>query len=112
VATDNPFLQIATEIGALVGEKNKAYGDSFAKTGEFLRLLYPDGIPPKKYGDALCLVRMWDKMKRIATDRDALGECPYRDIAGYALLGIRMTESRATTANQLTADDGGIDKGI
>lgn len=107
MATDNMFLQIATEIGTLVDEKNKAYGDSFAKTGEFLRLLYPDGIPPEKYGDALCLVRMWDKMKRIATDKDALGESPYRDIAGYALLGIRMTESDccstdATMRNQTT----------
>ena len=131
MATDNPFLQIASEIGKLVDEKNKAYGDSFAKTGEFLRLLYPDGIPPEKYGDALCLVRIWDKMKRIATDKDALGESPYRDIAGYALLGIRMTESSKprdrvppeyTTASwiitdgyhpaPLTAGDGGIDKGV
>ena len=130
-STNNAFLQIATEIGILVDEKNKAYGDSFAKTGEFLRLLYPNGIPPEKYGDALCLVRIWDKMKRIATDKDALGESPYRDIAGYALLGIRMTESSKpldrvppeyATASwiipdgyhpaPLTAGDGGIDKGI
>lgn len=120
---DNRFLQIATEVGALCDEKNKAYGDSFAKTGDFLRLLYPNGIPPEKYGDALCLVRMWDKMKRIATDRDALGESPYRDIAGYALLGIKMIEDfRALAYRPLSAamecgpvesiGDGGIDKGI
>lgn len=37
--------------------------------------------------DALCVVRILDKLFRIATDRDALGESPYVDIAGYALLG-------------------------
>lgn len=87
------LLDLATEIGNLVEEKNRAYGDSFAKTGDFLRLLYPNGIPPEKYGDALCIVRIFDKLKRIATDKDALGESPYRDIAGYALLGLRMDES-------------------
>lgn len=35
----------------------------------------------------LCLVRILDKMFRIATDKDALGESPYRDIAGYGILG-------------------------
>ena len=90
--TDNPFLRIATEIGTLVGEKNKAYGDSFAKCGEFLRILYPDGIKPEQYTDALCIVRIFDKMKRIATDKDALGESPYRDIAGYGILGIVNSE--------------------
>jgi hypothetical protein len=82
------FQRVAKEIGDLVTEKNKAYGDSFAKTGEFLQLLYPDGIKPEQYGDALSLVRIFDKMMRIATDRDAFGESPYRDIAGYSLLGI------------------------
>jgi hypothetical protein len=119
-ACDVSFLDLATEIGKLVEEKNRAYGDSFAKTGDFLRLLYPNGIPPEKYGDALCIVRIFDKLKRIATDKDALGESPYRDIAGYALLGLRMDESGhcsalATPTNgatTLTAGDGGIDKGI
>lgn len=31
-------------------------------------------------------------MKRIATDRDALGESPYQDISGYGLLGLRRVE--------------------
>jgi len=80
--------QIATEIGELVEEKNRAYGDSFSQAGAFLRLLYPDGLVKEKYDDALTLIRMFDKMKRVATDKDALGEDPYSDIAGYAILAV------------------------
>lgn len=83
----NNFETTAKEIGALVAEKNAAYGDSFAKCGEFLRLLYPEGIRPAQYDDALALVRIFDKQMRIATRKDAFGESPYRDIAGYGILG-------------------------
>lgn len=81
------FRIVGEQVGALVEEKNAAYGDSFAKTGEFLRILYPDGIRPDQYGDALCLVRIFDKQMRIATQKGAFGESPYRDIAGYGILG-------------------------
>jgi len=83
------FREIGAEIGALVEEKNAAYGDSFAKAGDFLRLCFPHGIRPDQYDDALCLVRMFDKQMRIATDKKAFGESPYRDIAGYGLLGVK-----------------------
>ena len=81
------YAELGKEIGEIVDEKNEAYGDSFATSGEFLKLLWPDGIPPEDYGDALALVRIFDKCKRIATRKDAFGESPYRDIAGYGLLG-------------------------
>lgn len=71
---ENNFKQIAEEIAALVTEKQKAYGNSFGEAESFLRLLYPDGIPVEKYKDMLTLVRIWDKIKRIATDKDALGD--------------------------------------
>jgi hypothetical protein len=86
------FRRIGTEIGELVAEKNTAYGNSFSTVGEALRLLYPKGIQPDQYADALALTRIWDKMMRIATDRDAMGESPYRDIAGYGLLGAERVE--------------------
>jgi len=81
------YTELAKEIGNLVDEKNKAYGNSFNEVGEFLKILYPNGIPVESYTDALCIVRIFDKLKRIATNKDAFGESPYRDIAGYALLG-------------------------
>jgi hypothetical protein len=82
------FAEIGKDIGDLVATKNASYGDSFAKCGEFLRLLYPNGIRPEQYADALGLVRVFDKQMRIATDKDALGENPWRDIAGYGILGV------------------------
>lgn len=81
------FAERGREIGRLVAEKQSAYGDSFGKSGAIMRILYPKGITPEQMDDALCVVRIVDKLFRIATDRDALGESPYRDIAGYSLLG-------------------------
>lgn len=88
----NPFEVIGAEIGALVAEKNRAYGDSFAKCGLFLEMLFPHGIPVERYTDALALVRIFDKQMRIATRKDAFGESPYRDIAGYGILGVANDE--------------------
>lgn len=99
------FNAIAAEIGALVTEKNAAYGDSFAKCGEFLRLLYPTGIAPGEYDDALALVRIFDKQMRIATRKDAFGESPYRDIAGYGLLGAAKDERYAEIHTPLTVEE-------
>lgn len=86
------FRRIAREIGDLVAKKNAAYGNAFNTAGEALRLLYPEGIRPEQYDDALAVVRIWDKLMRIATARDALGESPFRDIAGYGLLGTERVE--------------------
>ena len=82
------FVKLGMEIGKLVDDKNKAYGDSFSKCDQFLSLLYPDGIQVDQYGDALALVRIFDKQMRIATRKSAFGESPYGDIAGYGLLGV------------------------
>lgn len=76
-------------MAALVERKNKAYGDSFDDCGKFLELLWKAGVPVEAYPDMLCFVRLFDKMKRIATDPDAFGEDPREDILGYALLNVR-----------------------
>ena len=81
------YEQIGTEIGRLVDEKSAAYGDSVGCSAAIFRELYPDGIKPEQYGDVLLMIRIVDKLKRIATNKDALGESPYRDIAGYGVLG-------------------------
>lgn len=81
------YEELGAEIGRLVTVKQKAYGDSFGRAGEVLRILYPNGVPDESLDDALVVVRVIDKLFRIATDKDALGEDPWRDIAGYALLG-------------------------
>jgi hypothetical protein len=82
------FAQIGQDIGQLVGEKQAAYGDAVSRTEKILRVLFPSGIPESQFSDALLLIRVVDKLCRISTDKDALGESPWRDIAGYALLAL------------------------
>jgi hypothetical protein len=81
------YIKTATEIGKLVTEKQEAYGDSFSKSEEIIKILYPNGLKPENYRDLLTITRIIDKLFRIATRKDAFGESPYRDIAGYGLLG-------------------------
>jgi len=77
----------AEEIGKLVSNKNAAYGSSFAEAHKILEVLYPQGIAPHQFTDALGIIRVIDKLFRIATKKDAFGESPWQDIAGYGLLG-------------------------
>jgi hypothetical protein len=79
--------RVGVEVADLCREKNLAYGSSFQKTGEFLRLLYPDGIRPEQYVDLGLLFRIFDKQMRIATRKDAFGESPWKDISGYGMMG-------------------------
>lgn len=88
------FEEIGREIGKIVDQKNVAYGNSVNDTGDFLRLLFPDGISKselEKFDDIALLVRIFDKQKRIANRKNAFGENPYRDIAGYGILGAEMS---------------------
>jgi hypothetical protein len=89
--TTGYYARLGEEIGELVEKKQAAYGDSFGKSGAVMQILYPQGIAPARMGDALAVVRVLDKLFRIATDKDALGESPWRDIAGYGLLGARLS---------------------
>ena len=87
------FEKIATEIGKLVDEKDAAYGSSFLKSEKILKILYPNGIEPEQYKDMLAITRIIDKLFRIATKKDAFGENPFKDIAGYGILGVANGES-------------------
>lgn len=86
------YTELAEQIGNLVDQKNAAYGSSFDQAGDFLKLLYPDGIPVDSYTDALCIVRIFDKLKRLGN----AGNLPanegkidaWKDIIGYGLLGL------------------------
>lgn len=86
------YERLGTEIGRLVDEKNRAYGDGFNKSSDFLKILYPDGVKPEQYGDMLAIVRVFDKLMRIANQKEAFGENPWRDICGYSLLSIERGE--------------------
>lgn len=92
--TTNPWAPIAAQVAETVQKKNAAYGDAFGKAGVVMRALYPDGVPPAKLDDALTVVRVIDKLFRIATDRDALGESPWADVLGYALLALERAQAQ------------------
>jgi len=80
--------EISLDLGSLLEEKNKAYGSAFSKSSEVLKILYPNGIEPDQYTDLLLTTRILDKLFRIATDKSAFNEEPWKDIAGYGILGL------------------------
>ncbi len=86
------FSEIGSEIGKLVEEKNKAYGSSFEKSEQIVKVLYPEGVKPEQYSDLLAILRILDKMFRIATRKDAFGENPFEDIVGYGILGVHKDQ--------------------
>ena len=86
------YEEIGVEIGKLVQEKNSAYGDSFGQSCRILEVLYPGGIQPNQYRDALAITRVIDKLFRLANKKDAFGESPWRDICGYSILGVSNDE--------------------
>jgi hypothetical protein len=99
------YESMGRELGALCDAKNQAYGDSFRRSGDLLKELYPDGVQPEQYQDMLAIVRVIDKLFRIATDKDAFGESPWRDVAGY---GILMSEGRYFIRNSLSGSAKGM----
>ena len=105
--TTKSFTELANNIGQLVEEKNKAYGSAFDKAGDFLRLLYPDGIKPDQYKDMLCIVRVFDKLMRIATSYEGTEEKKveaYSDMGGYSILGLRASLEEQVATKQAERD--------
>ena len=86
------YHNLAKEIADLVTDKQKAYGNSFSQAGQFLKLLYPNGIPVDSYTDALCIVRIFDKLKRLGNANNLPANegkiDAWKDIVGYGLLGL------------------------
>jgi len=80
--------ELTNELGEMLEEKQKAYGDAIEESGKFLSVLYPNGIPPESYQTVALLVRMFDKMKRIANG--ASNENSWKDLAGYSVQGWKI----------------------
>ena len=78
--------------GEFVNQDLQELYNKLISSGEVLKHIYPDGVKPEHYTDMLAIIRILDKIFRIATRKDAFGESPYRDIAGYGILGVRNDE--------------------
>jgi hypothetical protein len=96
------FAGLGLEVGKLVDEKQKAYGDSVTKCYQIMKVLLQDyynndgtyTIPESLLPQMLLDVRKIDKMNRRFSnpDGDLMGENPFQDDVGYSLLGVRMIE--------------------
>lgn len=94
--TEDQIRTAAQTLGELVVHKNVAYGNTAACTSAMLRALYPHGVPVAAYQHMLLVVRILDKLARIAVasgGADLDDEDPFRDIAGYGLLGLLMSKT-------------------
>lgn len=85
--------ELTNELGDLLEDKDQKYGSSTTVSGTMLRLLYPQGVPVSQYQNVTLLVRIFDKMKRIATG--ASDENSWQDIAGYGVQGWKQTVNQA-----------------
>ena len=100
------YEKLGKEIGALVDKKQLEYGDSFGRAGGVLRILYPNGVEPSRYGDLLAVARIIDKLFRIAVSAETDEESPYMDIAGYGLLGARASTKVHSKVDYAYKDSG------
>lgn len=93
----NPdYEAIGEQIGILLNEKQAAYGNAHGNMSHIFSILYPVGIQPYQYNDVLTVTRIMDKIFRIANlpanKKDSMGEDPWKDIAGYAILALQNTK--------------------
>ena len=88
------YDSIGWDVGQLVQAKQNAYGDSFGRSGECLRQMFPNGIQLNQYDDLLTIARILDKLFRIANDPKAFSENPWQDIVGYGLLAMKRYDEK------------------
>lgn len=90
----------ANALADLVASKQIQYGDSATRAQAIAAILYPNGVSIGQYKDMLLVIRVIDKLSRIATSgdgTDAGGENPWQDIGGYALLGMARVRPATKT---------------
>jgi len=80
------LTKVIQDLQTLMVSKRKAYGNAFNDAPQILKHLYPNGINPHQYDDLLTIVRILDKLYRVANGANT--EDPWQDIAGYAILSM------------------------
>jgi len=98
------YRDTALQIAELVEKKQRAYGDSFSKSGRILHILlekyynedtHSYNIPYSLVDRIPYFVRIWDKHSRVFAnpDGDLLDESPFLDCLGYDLLAVVNEEA-------------------
>ena len=64
------LTSLVLELKELLVAKNASYGDAFYNSAKILSHLYPNGVPTSSYENMLCILRILDKLSRIATSND------------------------------------------
>lgn len=100
------FKDVTDALGALVEEKNAAYGDATRTGAEAMKALYPNGVTPEQYERFGYCLLVWHKLSRLATKPDAFGENPIHDIAGYSVLALAREKERAALAAEEEMPEG------
>ena len=81
------FIEAGYKMGLLVAKKNSDYGSAFEQVTQILKILYPNGIPVHQYENASLLIRMFDKVGRIANENvQFYNEDSWKDLVGYSLI--------------------------
>lgn len=91
----NHYKEIAGKITEVLEKKNEAYGSAFDKSGELIKILYPNGCSVGDFDNMLFITRILDKLFRIATNNSPTEEGihdAYQDIVGYSLLALNKFE--------------------
>ncbi len=91
--TEQQWVELAEKTGRVVAAKNAAYGDSVRNAGWIMEQLYPKGISVDQISTALVVVRILDKLSRLANNPRFGGEDPALDITGYGLLLQDLTKN-------------------
>ncbi len=88
-ALDHEDWELAgRHVGRLVGEKRRQYGNALEKSAAILTLLFPGGIQPVQYVDACSMMRVLEKLSRVASG-DQGDESAWIDIAGHGLVAAK-----------------------
>ena len=86
------------EEAVIINEKKEAeYGNSYMKVANMLEILYPNGISIDNFNDFLSISKILEKIARLSSDGNVNNLDIYRDVAGYALIGIM--KDKVTAAN-------------
>lgn len=100
--SENPFhaqiLAITGDLGPFLVKKNSAYGDATRRIVTVLEAFYPAGIPHDQIQNAYYMIQILNKLSRIAENNDPLGEDPWLDCAGYAVLAHAKRELEKSNA--------------